>query len=271
MNCPHFEDCRDKLRNAGIQRINEHLDSKQKARLIDILNPNLWNEAENEHINQFCIDYYKRTGGLALCRDQPTLAKLLSFGERPILNENIVNQVFDLDLKQWGWHRGKVIEFNPVTELFVIETYLLDIDVDLLDFRVYDDVDINGMFFNLKDKNQCIHITDDFLLPDMDKLRDGIILTDNCNGRQIKYRQKKGGRYYDYHIACYDEASGMHRITKKKRSIEVDLNIALREGLAKATFLASHVLAHFCALHKSRLSEPRGRCPLGMADNPNTV
>ena len=266
--CPAFSEERDSFFQNASDFACELMLAGDVASVNDLLNSTLWCRKDNEVINNYCRQFEKTLEGIALSREQPSLARLLNPSDRPLLNENVVGEVFDLDMKEWGLYRAKILEYNAVTERFMIDTTGHDVDKDSGEFFYGEELDLNGMF--QRKVSDITHIPRNrHLIIDIERLKNGLILTDNCIGRSIELKWTARGKYGTYKIIRYSSPNMLHTVKCIGGERTVDLNGGLRKGLVKTTFLAKHVLAHF-ANKKSR-RKPRGRCPKGMADNSNPV
>ena len=125
----------------------------------------------------------------------------------------------------------------------MIDTTGHDVDKDSGEFFYGEELDLNGMF--QRKVSDITHIPRNrHLIIDIEKLKKGLILTDNCIGRTIELKRTARGKYGTYKIIRYCSLNMLHTVKCIGGERTVDLNEGLMKGLVKTTFLAAHVLAH---------------------------
>lgn len=147
------------------------------------MDPNNWDPKINTQIDKFCVLFEEKSKKLILAKSQPGLVKLISTNETPLLNENILNEVFELEYPGFGWYTVRIVSYSPFDGLFEVDSTRLDLALSEQNPGVWEwfrqpGIDLNGMF----EKKQVKHVTEVFELPDLETLQRGEILNKNTIG-----------------------------------------------------------------------------------------
>tara|TARA_B110000438_G_scaffold194019_1_gene185597 strand:- start:17 stop:658 length:642 start_codon:yes stop_codon:yes gene_type:complete len=196
--------------------------------------------------------------------DQPSIIPILANSRvsNPLLNDNIVGQLFTLKLAGDNW-RIEVTNFDPFSRLFSASTNRWDIDPATGQWKEFHDLDLNELFSMEKLK----HIPKGaaLKLPNITSLRQGVLFDKNVLNRCIEVRSSKSRRARFQFAVPSNFNQPFHTVAVGGRQCELNLNQLLVDHSVRTPtpVLPITVVNHWLSILHSPGQSPLRPMPFG--------
>ena len=229
------------------------LQGSSKESVRELLIPHKWSLLENQAIDEFCVNFCKRSLILAVCSEQPTLENFLAEEDEGLLNENVEGEVFDIDKIPENLIRARITKYNICDNTFEIDTDQLDVweTDDKFTYWTQPGINLNDHLRNGNAK----HISNPLILPKIEEIVKGTFFGAGVVGHTIELkinnRWRKGiiseKLETDAMVQLPDGSSAKHNdlftfVYDNQVSCRVDLRQFLLSGTLRINE-SSHVLS----------------------------
>ena len=213
-----------------------------------------------------------RQRGHAPRKNQPALAALVDPTASPILNGNIVGEVFVGDLEgieNWsGIWRFKVTDYNELDRSFEIDSTRLDVCSDSQTWFTGEQLYLNKVLAN----GHLTHIPKSEVVythQNIDELKTGFLFTANIVGKKVRIKMNPNKqKFTTVTVAAFDRKSEMHSLHDEQgNASRFDLNKLWRDGLLETPRCFLELVQHLVLASGHRSRRPAARSmPKGKTD-----
>ena len=237
-----------------------------------LLTPDNWDKQSNKKINSWCQKTNTMILGAIACKNQPSLAALVDPTATPILNSNIVGEVFVGDLEGIGNWKGiwrfKVTDYNELDRSFDIDSTRLDVCSDSQSWFTGEQLFLNEILAN----GHLTHVPKTEVVythQNIDELKTGFLFTENMIERKVRVISNPNRRNFtNFTVTAFDRESELHSLHDEQgNAARFDLNKLWRDGLVETPPCFLELVEHLVLSSGHRSRRPAARSmPKGKTD-----